>query len=106
MNYAMFLDDVRDSPDETWIVMRSFAEAAAYVECHGMPQFISFDHDLGDNVPSGCDFAHWLIDRHLDKIEYFPDNFTYQVHSANPPGADNIRGLLDSFERFRVNERT
>ena len=54
----LFLDDVRDPPagDES-VIVRSFAEAVEYVERHGIPAFISFDHDLGENVPTGHDFA-------------------------------------------------
>lgn len=101
--YNMFLDDLRDPPivaGRPWIIVRSFAEATAYVEQHGMPTFISFDHDLGEEAPTGYDFAKWLVNRHLDGITCMPDEFQDQVHSANPPGAANIRGLLDRFLHF------
>lgn len=107
-NYRMFLDDERKPPikrGEVWIVVRSTAEAVAYVERHGMPAFISFDHDLGENVPTGFDFAKWLVNRHLDEIEAFPSSFKYEVHSANPPGAANIRGLLENFLQFIAIEK-
>jgi hypothetical protein len=61
------------------------------------PEHISFDHDLGDGVPTGFDFVKWLVESHLDGRYLFPDNFSYAVHSANPPGAANIKGTLDSF---------
>ena len=101
--YAMYLDDVRDPPritDVAWVVVRSFDEAVQYVEKHGFPSYISFDHDLGDNVPTGKDFALWIVNRHLDKIDNFPRRFSYEVHSANPPGAANIRGLMENFLKF------
>ncbi len=102
---ALFLDDVLNPPldDETitWAVVRSYDEATQYIEGLGkIPSFISFDHDLGDKVPSGYDFVKWLVDQHLDGKLLFPENFRYVVHSANPPGADNIKGLLDGFLKF------
>jgi hypothetical protein len=97
----LYLDDVRDPPsDEQWIVVRSFTDAVDHVTSHGIPDFISFDHDLGENVPTGQDFAKWLIECHLDGKHEFPKTFGYAVHSANPPGATNIASLLDSFMRW------
>ena len=95
----LFLDDVRDPPPGEWVTVRSFAAAVEYVERHGIPAFISFDHDLGENVPTGHDFAKWLVECHLDGKHRFPKTFSYAVHSANPPGAANITGLLDGFLR-------
>ncbi len=101
--YWMFLDDLRKPPkvkDIRWVIVRSFDEAVAYIEKNGMPRKISFDHDLGDNVPTGFDFAKWIVNRHLDGTDLLPDSFGYTVHSANPPGAANIKGLLDNFLAF------
>ena len=95
----LFLDDLRDPPDDTWTIARSFSEAVALIEEHGIPGTISFDHDLGDDK-TGLDFAHYLIDLDLEK-HLLLDNFTYQVHSANPVGRDNIVGLMERYLRFR-----
>lgn len=97
MKYSLYLDDQRVSPDERWIVVRSYDEAVSYIKRHGVPSFISFDHDLGEGK-TGLDFAHWLIDQHLDGNR-LPDNFSFSVHSANPVGAENIRKLLAVFFR-------
>lgn len=97
----LFLDDVRDPPDGEWVTVRSFADAVAHVEQHGIPAYIAFDHDLGENVPTGYDFAKWLVECHLDGKHLFPETFEYAVHSANPPGAANIIGLLDGFLQSR-----
>lgn len=97
VSYALFLDDERQPPKGDWIVARSYAEAVAYVIEHGMPATISFDHDLGVG-PSGHDFAHWLIDHHLDGHP-LPVQFGFIVHSMNPVGAANITALLTPFLR-------
>lgn len=103
--YQLFLDDLRMPPKDgrKWIIARSMADAIHCIDTLGMPCHISFDHDLGEginnaHVPSGKDFANWLVDYIIDH-EYTAIPFTWQVHSANPIGADNIRKLLDGFER-------
>lgn len=102
MNYRLFLDDVREVrdvyPDDdpaTWEVCRSFDEAAGRLAM-GWPRHVSLDHDLGDALPTGMDFAKFLVE--LDLITgQMPEDFTFEVHSANPPGAANIRGLLEGY---------
>ncbi len=102
--FKLFLDDVRDPPDDTWTLARSYSEAVALVEQHGFPDEVSFDHDLGKapvlEDKSGLDFAHFLINLDLD-TGAMPNNFTFHVHSANPAGRDNIVGLMEGYLRFR-----
>lgn len=100
MSY-LYLDDLRNPPvDQFWIIVRSFDKAVSHVLQHGVPNFISFDHDLGNNVPSGFDFAKWLVNNHLDGNIHIPNDFAFNVHSANPPGKANIEGLLTPFIKF------
>ncbi len=127
----LFLDDIREPKDVTWIliggvgcwaadwtVVRSYNEAVAWVEANGFPDVISFDHDLGyeewntDGTTgivvvtsaieekSGFDFAHWLVNQDMDHGT-MPAGFTYTIHSKNPEGERNIRGLLDGYLKFK-----
>ena len=104
LSYMLFLDDLRAPPDQTWIVARSYDAAVHYVEHYGMPSCVSFDHDLGEGA-TGLDFAHWLIDRHLDG-EALPDDFAFAVHSRNPIGGENITALMRGFLRHIQNVDT
>lgn len=103
MAHRLFLDDIRDPPNDgnDWAVVRSYSEAALYVKDYGVPDFISFDHDLGyeDGMlnRTGMDFAKWLTFHHLSDQYPFPKGFSYTVHSANPVGSENIRGLMNNF---------
>lgn len=101
MRWSLFLDDIRNpkgpSPTNGWIVARSFAEALTAIHTLGPPVFISFDHDLGEDVPTGMDLAKWLVDQELDGNLSLPRGFTFNVHSANPVGAKNIEGLLNGY---------
>lgn len=88
---SLFLDDVREAPIG-FDVVRSFEEFTAYIEKNGVPDLISFDHDLGYNESSsektGYDCAKWLLDNgHTLK--------RWRIHSANPVGAERIRNLLE-----------
>lgn len=101
MTYSLYLDDIRNpTTDRDWVVARDFAQAVDIVCKNGYPSFCSFDHDLGDEVPTGHDFAKWLVERDLEHHD-MPDDFGYNVHSANPPGAANIKGVLDSYMAFK-----
>ena len=58
----LYLDDVRDLPDDSFTLVRSYEEAVLFVKDNGIPPFISFDHDLGVDenenlLPTGYDFA-------------------------------------------------
>ena len=120
MLYNLFIDDERDPKDVTWLgvgdryahlnyewyVVRSYAEAVELIQTFGcMPETVSFDHDLGDGVPTGYDLAKWMVAQALA----FPDaygfsaDFVLIVHSKNPVGAANIKGYFDSYFRHLEN---
>lgn len=94
MTWKLFLDDVRDPVGDGWTVTRSANQALDLIERFGMPNYISFDHDLGDDYWTGYQFAKQLGDMIMDGTISIPDGFDYYVHSSNPPGAANIRGYM------------
>ena len=111
MAYNLFLDDVRtvemvyESPtDYDFVIVRTYNAFVAYVQSHGLPDFISFDNDLGLDdqgqvAPDGYAAAKWLVYESgldLSKLRYY-------VHSANPVAAEQIRGLLDNYLRHLRN---
>ena len=60
----LYLDDLRPIP-EGFDGVRSFEEFVGYVTANGLPDYISFDHDLGEEK-SGYDCAKWLVEYCLD----------------------------------------
>lgn len=132
-NKYLFLDDIRVPKDafdyikdeiyinKTWIIVRNFNEFIQYIIENGLPDLISFDHDLADEhyVPSkywydyeaskkyqeqqnnkektGFDCAKWLVDYCIDNDLKLP---SYLSHSMNPVGRDNILGILDNFKKY------
>jgi hypothetical protein len=129
----LFLDDFREPSDaanymyskslqeryrkEPWRVARNYAQFVDLVESEGVPDFVSFDHDLGDEHYllanarfadwynyykdgdrefTGYDCAKWLINYCINNNYKLPQ---YAVHSQNPVGRDNIVQYLESYKR-------
>lgn len=114
MNKALYLDDIRE-PHWTyqeamlhsfeWTTVESFEQFTAWITENGLPNFISFDHDLGgvdsdgnevdpSTVKTGLDCAKWLVNYCMDHDENIP---AFSVHSANVVGNRNIRRLLKAW---------
>lgn len=101
----LYIDDLRVPPDNTWTVTRTYQSTIDFFEIYGLPETVSFDHDLGEEK-SGYDIAKWIVDAVLDNKVDFPDNFEFKIHSANPVGAKNIRNLLNNFMSFLQEQKT
>ena len=98
--YRLFIDDIRNPPDRSYVVARSYEAAIYYIEEYGCPKYISFDHDLGSDK-SGYDIAKWIISKDLDSEIEIPHGFRFDVHSANPVGKKNIESLLNNYLQFK-----
>ena len=102
----LWLDDVRPKPNDEWDLVRSYDEFVDYIKKNGVPELISFDHDLGKEhykalfktpkkhileegfkEKTGYDCAKWLVENNY-KIN------GYDCHSMNPIGKTNILTLL------------
>jgi hypothetical protein len=103
LTYNLFIDDERMPPEvnatatDVFHIVRNYDDAVKYVTEHGVPQFISFDHDLGKGL-TGYDFAKWLCEYIIDN-NLRSDCFEYYVHSQNPVGAKNIIMYLEGFKK-------
>ena len=110
--YRLFVDDERDqalleflirqgsrdiNPAGPWVIARTQQEAQQLITERGLPEMISFDHDYGPpEAGNGHDLAKWLVEEALDgRLDL--RGLRYQVHSRNPVGQINIRGVLDSY---------
>lgn len=110
---------------ENIVWVRNYEEFTSWINKHGLPKNISFDHDLGDShytpekywteyevsklwqdlqehtEKTGLDCMKWLVNYILDNNTDKADLPRVYVHSANPVGADNIRNLWNNFNKFR-----
>ena len=124
LKYYIFLDDERMPWNVTWCkirndhhynIIRSYKEFVGHISTFGVPEYVSFDHDLADQhyghglnndeIPydrysekTGYDAAKWLVDYCIDKGLKFPD---FDVHSMNPVGKENILSLLDNYKNSK-----
>lgn len=95
MSWVLFIDDERFPVDESNVIARSVEQAIALMNEKGCPSIIHFDHDLGDKAPTGMDLAKWIVEKDLDcEQKFIPNGFQFFIHSQNPNGERNIRGLL------------
>jgi hypothetical protein len=113
----LFLDDLRYPIDayhytkqdiflrDDWEIVRNYHQFVSSILEEGLPEFISFDHDLADEdylesdsqgIPekTGYECAKWLINYCMDHNAELPKFFS---HSMNPVGKENIESLLNNY---------
>ena len=124
--YNLFLDDDPtripgklpwiDLPLVEWIIVRNYEAFVNRILCDGIPQIVSFDHDLGDEhykeyhrvhatgfkekinytkfkEKTGYDCAKFLANFCVDNSIPLP---LYYIHTLNGPGAANIFSIMES----------
>jgi hypothetical protein len=101
----LYIDDIRNPKGKGFDIVRNSKEAIDFLNSNGCPEYISFDHDLGGHDTSMV-IVKFLIEKDLDSIEdnneiFIPMSFKFNVHSANPVGAANIEGYLNSYLNTR-----
>lgn len=104
----LFLDDIRTidmiydaSEEKEFDIVRTYEEFVAYIQLNGLPDFISFDNDLGldkngEVAPDGYAAAKWLVYESGLNLK----SLHFKVHSANPVAAEQIRGLLNNYINY------
>lgn len=121
---CLYLDDVRIPTNvipgyREWDVVTNYEEFTAYILLNGIPDLISFDHDLADEHVE--DWSRQMIQQGFQ----FPDYESYKektgldcakflvthaqnynlklnkicVHSHNPVGGKNILEFLNGFKK-------
>ena len=102
----IFLDDERSPPTGDWHAVRDATAFLAAIRLY-RPTIIAFDHDLGSDgagfaLPNGQHCMHLLIDEAMDHPAAFDHLRLVILHSANPVGRANMRGLLESAQRHGI----
>lgn len=116
-NKYLFLDDIREPRNvytytyleifnnKKWDVVRDYEQFTEWITKNGLPEYVSFDHDLADQhynpehdtytEKTGYDCALWLVDYCIDNEFKFP---SFYCHSMNPIGKTRINSLLNQFK--------
>ncbi|MCR6641636.1 MAG: hypothetical protein NVV82_22260 [Sporocytophaga sp.] len=104
----LFLDDIRTvdmiydkSVVSEFDVVRSYKDFVNYIQSNGLPDFISFDNDLGldengEVAFDGYAAVKWLVYESGIDLR----SLKFNVHSANPVAAKQIDGLLRNYIKF------
>lgn len=127
--YNLFIDDYRMPKDafaymklpqyitKEWIVVRNYYAFITIIQNKGIPDSISFDHDLADehydkqivrgqsydeiydmfDEKTGYHCAKWLIDYCIDNNKELPAEIL--IHSMNFAGSSNIKSLFESYQK-------
>lgn len=121
--YKLFLDDLRNPVDayfymhapiyneEGWVIVRNYAEFVDMITSQGIPEIVSFDHDLADEhygmqdhieygmlaEKTGYHCAQWLINYCIDHNKDLPKYVL--IHSMNTVGRQNIESLFRTYEK-------
>lgn len=123
MLYNLFLDDLRYPVDcfeythltvyldEKWVIVRNYDEFVKAIQEKGIPEMISFDHDLADEhyvaqdhieygfmtEKTGYHCAMWLINYCIDNNLDIPKYIF--IHSMNPVGGSNIASAFNTYKK-------
>ncbi len=101
----LFLDDIRNPDmvytnwkDYDFTIVRTYHEFVNHILQSGLPDFISFDNDLGldengEVAPDGYACVKWLV----YESGFDLTKLTFNVHSANPVAAEQIKALLANY---------
>lgn len=93
----VWLDDLRPIRPGYNVLAKTADEAIALLKT-GNVESISLDHDLGPpEAGTGYDVAQWIEQAAFHK-SIKPLN--WNIHSANPVGAQNMKHALMSADRF------
>lgn len=130
MSYNLFLDDIRTPEmafhymrdiiylDRKWIIVRTYDDFVKYIEANGMPDIVSYDHDLADEhyhddmykgvavyaklydsfkEKTGKHCLDWLIQKCIDEKLKFPK---WVLHTMNPAGKQAMQGSINTYYKY------
>lgn len=91
-----YLDDEELYPNKEITQVYNYNQFVDWIEKNGIPDWIFFDHDLGEEK-TGMDCAKWLVEKLRKEKKKTPNYF---IQSANPCGSANINSLLKCYNKF------
>lgn len=128
IKYNLFLDDIR-SPEQCvgytkktiytdldWRVIRSYEQFVEMITVNGLPEVVSFDHDLADvhynpatwkedfvyQEKTGYDCVKWMVDYCINNNQKFP---VWHLHTMNPHGRVNMETYILNYLKHFENDK-
>ena len=118
MKYQIYLDDVRTPQTDGWEIVRSYDDFVKWIQENGLPDEVSFDHDLADEhyvqsinssdgntsyydyntikEKTGYECCKYLVNECMKRGIKHPE---FAVHSMNPVGARNIMDYVEQYNK-------
>ena len=99
----LFIDDLRNAPDASWIVVRTVTGAIRALATMEV-DIISLDHDISHQVSVNGNSRPFACLENFSAVCYFigekyksrtPPKIL--LHTSNPVGAQRMRHILDSY---------
>ena len=96
--------------DKDWFIVKNYLEFCKWISTNGLPDIISFDHDLADehylydemDAPceqyeekTGADALKFLLQ--ICKQNNFKLPIIY-IHTMNPVGRENMNNILNKYK--------
>lgn len=108
----LYVDDIRNAPDDSWTVARTVNSAISFIERFGEEiTHISLDHDISHQVAVGkcsrpypCDETFQAVARYIEvyyslhKESGASHTVKITIHTANPNGAKIFEDILKDFD--------
>lgn len=94
-----YYTDIFNQYEPNFVWVKNLQEFAKYIETNGLPDLVSFDHDLGVGLEKGAVCANWLVNYCKKTNQPLPKCY---AHSANPNGRRDINAILGLSEKVSV----
>lgn len=99
----LWIDDIRNAPDDTWIVARTVGAAVRAIARFGSDlKEISLDHDISHQVTIGALGRPYPCEETFQTVAYYMaavyDSKFYPkvtIHTSNPVGAVEMKNILE-----------
>lgn len=104
----LFIDDIRNAPDDKWAVARTVSEAIRFIAFFGKEiEEISIDHDISHQVGMGklsrpypCEetfaaVAYFIGEYYQTKRNYLPK---IVIHSSNVVAVEVMQSILGKYD--------
>lgn len=96
---SKFYTDIFSKYEPNFVWVKNLQEFTRYIESNGLPDLVSFDHDLGAGLEKGATCAKWLLQYCKNSKQQLPKCY---AHSANPNGIKEINNILGLSESMSV----
>lgn len=116
MGIKLFVDDLRQPPDSSWVLVRTVTEAIRILDTQDV-EVVALDHDIQHAeaygqflvTPYPCPETYEPVARHVALINRLrsmnkimvtdPDPIRVTIHTANPAGEARMRDILGMPQR-------